>query len=42
MLPFTPAPGYTCIKVVKSFGGLVATPFGGGVNALCWERRTSS
>ena len=38
MTPFTTPPGYTRIKVVKSFDELVATPFEGGVNALCWER----
>ncbi|MEO6787045.1 MAG: hypothetical protein ABI318_13005 [Chthoniobacteraceae bacterium] len=38
MPPFTPPPGYTRIKVVESFDELVTTPFGGGVNALCWER----
>ena len=38
MPPFTPPPGYTRIKVVKGFDELVTTPFGGGVNALCWER----
>ena len=38
MPPFTPPPSYTRIKVVKSFEELVTTPFGGGVNALCWER----
>ena len=38
MISFTPPPGYTRIRVVKSFDELVTTPFGGGVNALCWER----
>jgi len=38
MPTFTPPPGYTRIKVVKSFEELVSTPFGNGVNALCWER----
>ena len=28
-----------CIKRVASFEELVATPFAGGVNAICWERR---
>lgn len=41
MTPFTPHPGYARINVVKSFAELVATPFAGGVNALCWERRTT-
>ncbi len=27
------------IKVVQSFAELVGTPFGGGINALCWHRR---
>ena len=38
MPSFTPPPGYTRVKVVKSFDELVTTPFVGGVNALCWER----
>lgn len=38
MILFTPPPGYARIKVVKSFAELVATPFGDGVNALCWQR----
>ncbi|HEV7406274.1 MAG TPA: hypothetical protein VGO11_25220 [Chthoniobacteraceae bacterium] len=38
MPAFIPPPGYHRIKVVRSFEELVATPFGGGVNALCWER----
>jgi hypothetical protein len=38
MTTFIPPPGYTRIKVVKSFDELVTTSFGGGVNALCWER----
>jgi len=33
-----PPPGYSRIKVVKSFDELVATRFKDGVNALCWER----
>jgi hypothetical protein len=36
--PFNPAPGYSRVKVVKSFHELVTTPFGDGVNALCWPR----
>ena len=39
MTPFIPPPGYTRIKVVNSFQELVATPFGDGVNALCWPRQ---
>ncbi|MDB6153682.1 MAG: hypothetical protein JWL90_2135, partial [Chthoniobacteraceae bacterium] len=35
---FDPSPGYHRIKVVKSFHELVTTPFGDGVNALCWQR----
>ena len=35
---FTPPPGYTRIKVVKSFEELVTTRFEGGINALCWQR----
>ena len=38
MPSFTPPPGCTRVRVVKSFDELVTTPFGDGVNALCWER----
>ena len=38
MTPFALPHGYTRIKVVNSFDELVTTPFGGGVNALCWPR----
>ena len=38
MAPFTLPPGYHRIKLVKSFEELVTTPFGDGVNALCWPR----
>lgn len=38
MPPFTLPPGYTRIKLVKSFDELVTTPFAHGVNALCWQR----
>jgi hypothetical protein len=38
MPPFTPPPGYTRVKVVKSLDELVTTRFGDGINALCWER----
>jgi hypothetical protein len=38
MNTFTLPPGYDRIKLVKSFQALVTTPFGGGVNALCWPR----
>ena len=36
--PFDPSPGYSRVKVVRSFDELVMTPFGDGVNALCWQR----
>ena len=36
--PFSPPPGYSHVKVVKSFAELVSTPFDGGINALCWQR----
>lgn len=36
--PFTLPPGYPRLKVVQSFHELVNTPFGEGVNALCWPR----
>jgi len=32
------APGHRRIKKVSSFEELVSTPFGGEINALCWER----
>ncbi|MDZ4742761.1 MAG: hypothetical protein SGI98_04995 [Verrucomicrobiota bacterium] len=35
---FTLPSGYHRIKVVDSFDELVGTPFGDGVNALCWRR----
>jgi hypothetical protein len=35
---FTTPPGYTQIRVVAGFEELVSTPFGDGVNALCWPR----
>lgn len=35
---FTPPSGYHRVKVVGSFDELAATPFAGGVNALCWPR----
>ncbi len=38
MLPSTPPPDYARIKVVNSFHELISTPFGDGVNALCWQR----
>src|ERR1022692_2196593 len=38
MTPSTLPPGYARIKTVKSFHELVTTPFGDGVNALCWQR----
>jgi len=36
--PFSPPTGYDRIKIVHSFEELVGTPFGNGVNALCWQR----
>ena len=36
--PISLSLGYSRIKVVSSFDELVTTPFGSGVNALCWER----
>ena len=36
---YLPPPGYGRVRIVDSFQELVATPFGGGVNALCWPRR---
>ena len=41
MNPFTLPPDYPRIKRVKSFHELVTTPFGDGINALCWERTLS-
>ena len=41
MTLFTPPPGYARIKVVNSFPELVTTPFGDGINALCWQRALS-
>lgn len=38
MTSFTLPPGYTRIKLVKSFHELVTTSFEGEVNALCWQR----
>jgi len=38
MTPFTLPPDYARIRTVKSFHELVSTPFGDGVNALCWVR----
>jgi hypothetical protein len=36
---YSPPAGYAGVRVVGSFAELVATPFGNGVNALCWPRR---
>jgi hypothetical protein len=33
-----PSSQHPCVKVVHSFAELVATPFSGDVNALCWPR----
>jgi hypothetical protein len=38
MNPFTLPPGYSRIKLVKSFDELLTTRFESGVNALCWPR----
>ncbi|MBP6507080.1 MAG: hypothetical protein KA257_05900 [Opitutaceae bacterium] len=38
MSAFTPPPHYPRIKAVGSFEELLATPFGDGINALCWPR----
>lgn len=35
---FIPPSGYHRIRMVGSFDELVSTPFGNGVNALCWPR----
>ena len=35
---FTPPASTERIKVVQSFAELVATPFAGSINALCWPR----
>lgn len=37
-IPFDPGLGNPRVKVVASFEALVTTPFGDGVNALCWPR----
>jgi len=39
MPPFALPSGYNRIQRVNSFQELVATPFAGSVNALCWERQ---
>jgi hypothetical protein len=38
MAPLNLPPDYRRIRRVGSFRELVTTPFGDGVNALCWER----
>ncbi|MSU51375.1 MAG: hypothetical protein EXS37_20185 [Opitutus sp.] len=38
MTPFSLPSGYAHIKAAASFHELVTTPFGNGVNAICWER----
>jgi hypothetical protein len=38
MSPLTLPPDYPRIQVVDSFDALVSTPFGDGVNSLCWRR----
>jgi hypothetical protein len=37
-ISFDPAGGYARVKLVTSFKELVETPWGEGVNALCWSR----
>ncbi len=39
MTPSTPTPVNHHIRHVRSFHELAHTPFAGGVNALCWERK---
>jgi hypothetical protein len=38
MIPFTLPTDYARIRIVKSFDELIASSFGNGVNALCWQR----
>jgi len=38
MTPCSLPPGYNRVRTVGSFPELVATPFTGGVNAICWPR----
>jgi hypothetical protein len=38
MPPFVLPSGYSRIRVVNSFDELISTPFGDGVNGLCWPR----
>lgn len=38
MASFLPPPRNECVQIVNSFAELVATPFAGEVNALCWPR----
>ncbi|SDR72772.1 hypothetical protein [Opitutus sp. GAS368] len=38
MSPLAALPDNPHVKVVRNFAELVATPFAGGVNALCWPR----
>lgn len=38
MIPLNLPPGYARIKQVQSFHELITTPFGEGINALCWQR----
>ena len=40
-VPFASLLGYARIRVVNSFEELVTTPFGDGINALCWQRKLS-
>ena len=38
MTPFSLPHDYCRIRRISSFQELVSTPFGGGINALCWPR----
>ncbi len=38
MTSFSLPDGYARIRCVESFHDLVTTPFGSGINALCWRR----
>ena len=38
MTPLILPTGYHRIKIVNSFHERVSTPFGDGINAMCWQR----
>jgi hypothetical protein len=38
MPPFSLPTDYSRVQLVHSFQELVSTPFGNGINALCWQR----